>query len=88
VRLSDASLSSGTHSPSISRGESELRLSFRSLTMDADLTPEQTAAFNQFRALMDGADGEVVLGVLQSVDWDVQVFVRSIPWRTRRSRLC
>ncbi|KAH9855493.1 hypothetical protein C2E23DRAFT_724045 [Lenzites betulinus] len=41
--------------------------------MDVDsLTPTQKAAFDQLQALTDGGDPEVAIGVLSSVDWDVQ----------------
>ncbi|KAK7458719.1 UBX domain-containing protein 10 [Stygiomarasmius scandens] len=36
------------------------------------LTPSQTAALNQLRDLTNGGDDEVTIGVLESVDWDVQ----------------
>lgn len=45
--------------------------------MDVDsLTPTQKAAFDQLQALTDGGDPEVAIGVLASVDWDVQVCVK------------
>ncbi|KAI0367261.1 hypothetical protein BV20DRAFT_1024608 [Pilatotrama ljubarskyi] len=41
--------------------------------MDVDsLTPVQKAAFDQLQALTNGGDPEVAIGVLSSVDWDVQ----------------
>ena len=42
--------------------------------MDVDsLSPAQRAALSQLQALTDGGDTEVAIGVLASVDWDVQV---------------
>ena len=42
--------------------------------MDADsLSQTQKDALAQLQALMDGGDEDVAMGVLQSVDWDVQV---------------
>lgn len=39
----------------------------------SSLTPSQTAAFEQLQAITDGSDPDVAIGVLASVDWDVQV---------------
>ena len=42
--------------------------------MDVDsLSPAQRDALSQLQALTDGGDTEVAIGVLSSVDWDVQV---------------
>jgi hypothetical protein len=38
-----------------------------------NLTVDQRQALNQLRTLANGADDEVAMGVLESVDWDVQV---------------
>ncbi|KAF5352935.1 hypothetical protein D9758_007874 [Tetrapyrgos nigripes] len=38
----------------------------------SSLTSSQTAALNQLRDLTNGADDEVTIGILESVDWDVQ----------------
>jgi hypothetical protein len=38
-----------------------------------NLTDDQRQALNQLRTLTDGADDEVSVNVLSSVDWDVQV---------------
>jgi nucleosome binding factor SPN SPT16 subunit len=37
------------------------------------LTPHQQRALDQLRELTNGADDEVSMGVLKSVEWDVQV---------------
>lgn len=37
------------------------------------LTPSQLEALNQLRDLTNGGDDDVSIGVLSSVDWDVQV---------------
>ena len=37
------------------------------------LTPSQTAALEQLQAITNGGDPDVAIGVLASVDWDVQV---------------
>ena len=37
------------------------------------LTPTQRDALTQLQALTNGGDAEVAIGVLSSVDWDVQV---------------
>jgi len=37
------------------------------------LTPHQQHALDQLRELTNGADDEVSMGVLKSVEWDVQV---------------
>ena len=37
------------------------------------LTPSQTAALEQLQAITNGGDKDVAIGVLASVDWDVQV---------------
>ena len=37
------------------------------------LTPTQRDALAQLQALTNGGDAEVAIGVLSSVDWDVQV---------------
>lgn len=39
----------------------------------SSLTPSQTAAFEQLQAITNGGDPDVAIGVLASVDWDVQV---------------
>ena len=42
--------------------------------MDQDaLSPTQRTALGQLQALTNGGDPEVAVGVLESVDWDVQV---------------
>lgn len=42
--------------------------------MDVDsLSPTQRDALAQLQALTNGGDAEVAIGVLSSVDWDVQV---------------
>jgi hypothetical protein len=38
-----------------------------------NLTVDQQRALNQLRVLTNGADDDVAMGVLDSVDWDVQV---------------
>lgn len=38
----------------------------------SSLTPSQTRALGQLRDLTNGGDDEVAMGVLRSVDWDVQ----------------
>ena len=44
------------------------------IIMDLDsLTPAQRGALEQLQALTNGGDPEVAVGVLSSVDWDVQV---------------
>ena len=44
------------------------------LLMDVDsLSPPQRDALAQLQALTNGGDAEVAIGVLSSVDWDVQV---------------
>ncbi|KAI0666425.1 hypothetical protein C8Q78DRAFT_1083037 [Trametes maxima] len=54
---------------------------------DADhLTPTQTAALEQLQALTNGGDTDVAIGVLASVDWDVQraaemIFDGAVPAR-------
>ncbi|KAJ3998837.1 hypothetical protein F5050DRAFT_1886836 [Lentinula boryana] len=42
------------------------------MTDTSSLTPSQTRALNQLRDLTNGGDDEVAMGVLSSVDWDVQ----------------
>jgi len=37
------------------------------------LTASQTAALEQLQAITNGGDPDVAIGVLASVDWDVQV---------------
>jgi hypothetical protein len=37
------------------------------------LEPNQLEALNQLRDLTNGGDDDVAIGVLSSVDWDVQV---------------
>jgi len=37
------------------------------------LTPSQTAALEQLQVITNGGDPDVAIGVLASVDWDVQV---------------
>lgn len=39
----------------------------------SSLTPSQTAALEQLQAITNGGDPDVAIGVLASVDWDVQV---------------
>lgn len=39
------------------------------------LTSSQTAALEQLQAITNGGDQDVAIGVLASVDWDVQVSV-------------
>lgn len=47
--------------------------------MDPDaLSLSQQAAVAQLQALTNGGDVEVAIGVLASVDWDVQVSFRSL----------
>lgn len=42
--------------------------------MDIDsLSPSQKNALDQLQALTNGGDPDVAIGVLSSVDWDVQV---------------
>jgi len=41
-----------------------------------NLTVDQQRALNQLRVLTNGADDDVAMGVLDSVDWDVQVLSR------------
>ena len=42
--------------------------------MDVDsLSPAQRDALAQLQTLTNGGDAEVAIGVLSSVDWDVQV---------------
>ncbi|KAI0635398.1 hypothetical protein C8Q77DRAFT_1107844 [Trametes polyzona] len=59
--------------------------------MDVDsLTTTQKAAFDQLQALTNGGDPEVAIGVLSSVDWDVQraaevIFDGGAPSRPERS---
>ncbi|KAH9942680.1 hypothetical protein B0H21DRAFT_750606 [Amylocystis lapponica] len=41
--------------------------------MDLDsLSPTQKDALSQLQALMNGGDQDVAIGVLETVDWDVQ----------------
>ena len=42
------------------------------MDMDA-LSATQKEALAQLQAIMDGGDADVAIGVLESVDWDVQV---------------
>lgn len=45
--------------------------------MDTEsLTPSQRNALDQLQTLTAGGDPEVAIGVLSSVDWDVQVCQR------------
>ena len=37
------------------------------------LSPSQQAALDQLQALTNGGDVDVAIGVLESVQWDVQV---------------
>ena len=47
--------------------------------MDQDaLSPAQRTALSQLQALTNGGDEEVAVGVLESVDWDVQVGGRTL----------
>lgn len=39
----------------------------------SSLTPSQVAALEQLQVITDGGDQDVAIGVLASVDWDVQV---------------
>lgn len=39
----------------------------------SSLTPSQAAALEQLQAITNGGDPDVAIGVLSSVDWDVQV---------------
>ena len=39
----------------------------------SSLTPSQAAALEQLQAITNGGDPDVAIGVLASVDWDVQV---------------
>ena len=39
----------------------------------SSLTPSQTAALEQLQTITNGGDPDVAIGVLASVDWDVQV---------------
>lgn len=41
----------------------------------SSLTPSQAAALEQLQAITNGGDPDVAIGVLSSVDWDVQVSV-------------
>lgn len=41
--------------------------------MADQLTDSQLQALNQLRDLTNGADDQVAIGVLESVDWDVEV---------------
>ena len=41
----------------------------------SSLTPSQTAALEQLQAITDGGDPDVAIGVLASVDWDVQASI-------------
>ena len=39
----------------------------------SSLTPSQAAALEQLQVITNGGDPDVAIGVLASVDWDVQV---------------
>ena len=41
----------------------------------SSLTPSQAAALEQLQAITNGGDPDVAIGVLSSVDWDVQVSI-------------
>ena len=42
--------------------------------MDVEaLSATQKEALAQLQAIMDGGDADVAIGILESVDWDVQV---------------
>ena len=42
--------------------------------MDVEaLSAAQKEALAQLQAIMDGGDADVAIGILESVDWDVQV---------------
>lgn len=58
------------------------------IVMDVDsLSPSQKDALSQLQALTNGGDAEVAIGVLASVDWDVQVCNHSLTTSITRNRL-
>jgi hypothetical protein len=46
------------------------------------LTDSQAAALEQLQAITNGADIDVSIGVLESVDWDVQVLMFDVSQQT------
>ena len=55
------------------RGATHAQLSAQAPSRMDNLTSEQSDALAQLRAITNGADDEVTVSVLQSVDWDLQV---------------